>query len=154
MFKKIFEYFGYTVVKSADYHDSSSLLLDKAGLMAEVNQLKKKLQQAEVSLQAYANGKPVIDIIVGDPSPKDKKERALYVAAVAGLHRDILEPKLKQMIANTLRLLEEATNDREYDQALKGACYALRELIRWGDLMVNEQLALQAEGKESAEEKN
>jgi len=90
--------------------------------------------------------KDLIDVSARDPSPTDKEARALYVSQVAGIYKEILEPKLKQMITRAHDMLEEASNDREYDQAIKGTIYAFRELMRWGELMVSEQVDNQNNG--------
>lgn len=115
--------------------------------LAEIASLKEDKARLERELEAEKKRGvfPRIDVNLGDPSPVDSKERALYVAQVAGLHKEILEPKLKQMISNIHQLLGEATNDREYDQALKGALYFAWEFIRWGNMMVGEQIAIQTQ---------
>lgn len=84
-----------------------------------------------------------VPIDVGDPSPVEPEMRKEYVARVAGLHTDIFRPKLMQMISVAYKLLEDPDNPKLSDQALKGAIYAFREIIRWGDMMVNEQMANQ-----------
>lgn len=82
-----------------------------------------------------------IDIELRDPVPTDAEKRRLYVGAVAGLHNDILRPKLMLMISKIRELMDSSDNSRDYDQALKGGSYALFEIIRWGDLMVSEDKA-------------
>ncbi len=86
----------------------------------------------------------IIDMDLGDPSPKDTENRKLYVAQVAGIHKEILEPKFRQMISATHALMEPTDNERDYDLILKGVCYALREMLRWGESMVNEQMSYQS----------
>lgn len=83
----------------------------------------------------------MFDVFAGDPIPKDTHARRQYVSQVAGVYKDLLEPKLKHMISATLFDVGQLSNSRDDDMALKGAVYALRELMRWGDIMVNEALA-------------
>lgn len=85
--------------------------------------------------------KPIIDIFAGDPAPTDGQKRREYVAQVASLYKGILEPKLKHMLGNAAVLLEPADNDREFDQAVKGTMFAIREFMRWGQVLVNEDTA-------------
>ncbi len=85
-----------------------------------------------------------IDFNIGDPIPTDPEKRRLYVGAVAGLHIDILRPKLQLMIAKVRELMDVPENSRETDLSLKGGSYALQELIRWGELMVSEDQAYNA----------
>lgn len=106
---------------------------EKKELVAQVFELERKLKNREF-----------IDIGIGDPMPVDSKERRLYVGAVAGLHKEILRPKLMQMIAKTREALDEQENTRDHDLLLKGTSYALFEIIRWGDLMASEDQAYNA----------
>lgn len=105
------------------------------------NELQSKLDSIEVARKAVE----AIDVFDGDPIPLDSVKRREYVSQVAGLHTDILEPKLKHMISRSLLLLEDSTNDREFDLAVKGAIYFAREFIRWGNLMVSEQIQNQVD---------
>ena len=114
-------------------------------VIKERNELKDKLKSKDFSIITN----------IGDPSPLDKIQRNLYVGQVAGLYKDILEPKLKHMISKLFVMLKEATNDRDYDQSLKGAIYFGEEMILWGNRMINEQLAIQTEQNNSSpEDKN
>lgn len=143
MVKKVAEILGLRFVSRKAYRDFS---LKKAEGIVVNEKLKKQLNEALVTiaqLKAQVRKNDIIDVKIGDPSPIDKVKRSGYVSQVAGLHKQILEPKLKQMISNMHLLLEEATNDRETDQTLKGAIFLAWELIRWGDSMVNEQVANQ-----------
>lgn len=147
MFKRIYNYFGYSLVKKEDHDKMSEVMLSSAQRALEIDSLKQRLEGAFAVINSFKNKGFVVDSFMGDPSPVDREQRGLYVARVAGLHKDILGPKLKHMISTSLKLLEDSTNDREYDQAVKGAIYSLRELIRWGDAMVNEQLSYQTENR-------
>lgn len=91
----------------------------------------------------------IIDISVGDPTPTDATARREFVATVASLQTNILKPKLLYMIKNAHELLELSDNDRDYDQAVKGTIYALREMIRWGDQCINEHKANALEAQEN-----
>lgn len=150
------------LVSPSEYKELKSWLKDKARLLGEnsslqgrVSDLTSELEKARseinaLKLETKFQRRPLIDAKIGDPSPKDTKERAAYVAQVAGLHHDILKPKIMHMISRLHEMLEEASNDREYDQSIKGAIYFAWEFIRWGEMMVNEQLANQtAQGPSS-----
>ena len=143
-----FKYREYLDVigKSADLQiKNDELRLTLKDVITERNDLRNKLKSKDFSIL----------VKMGDPSPVDKVQRSLYVAQVAGLHKDILEPKLKHMISNTFQMLKSSTNDRDYDQSLKGAIYFAEELILWGNNMVNEQIAIQTEQNNSSpEDKN
>lgn len=134
----------YTIVKTAE----SAPYVRSMELLDQVNRLEAKnarLEREKAELEKIANQKPVqIDFVGHDPVPTDKEARKQYVASVAALHTDILKPKLEHMISNAYLMLEESSNERSLDQAIKGAIYAFREFIRWGESMVNEQLANQA----------
>lgn len=144
----ISRYLPFKLISNEDFEKLQKHSLREANLLVEVQELKDELRtvgedNARLEREKRATMYPVIDFNMGDPSPVDSVQRALYVAQVAGLHKDILEPKLKQMISSTHQLLSEASNDRDFDQALKGALYFAWEFIRWGDRMVNEQVAIQ-----------
>lgn len=89
-----------------------------------------------------------INVFDGDTEPVDSQKRRVYVSQVAGAHKDILEPKLKSMLSKTFMLLEPSDNDRDFDQAVKGAIYFGRELLRWGERMVNEHVSYQTQSNE------
>lgn len=116
----------------------------------KVIQLEGELGRAKeyiAKLEELAKNKIVresLDINLVDPIPADKEKRRLYVGAVAGLHNDILRPKLLLMIAKVREALAREENTREQDLQLKGTEYALWEIIRWGDLMLSEDKAYTA----------
>lgn len=83
----------------------------------------------------------ILDVNVGDPSPIDTEQRKEYVARVAGLHKDILQPKIKQMISSIYKDMEFVENSRETDLILKGVIYALKEIDNWANLMISEHVA-------------
>lgn len=132
--KSNYEKFQHAAEREAE------LLVKLDGVQSEFLVIAKELDSVK---KAVKQKRLPIDPRVGDPSPLDSEQRVLYVAQVAGLHKDILEPKLRQMISSLYQLLEEASNDREYDQAIKGAIYFAWELIGWGNRMVSEQVAIQ-----------
>lgn len=132
--------------------DESVKLAEARGraFMLESELAKVKLEKA--NLETRLAHKEIIDIKMGDPAPVDSEKRALYVAKVAGLHVEILKPKLKQMISTAHTLLEDSSNDREFDQSVKGGIYMLYEILRWGEMMVNEQIANQTNQNPSLED--
>jgi hypothetical protein len=118
-------------------------------LIAERIALKKQVaylsdQVFELSAKVKT---PFVDADLGDPIPIGSEARKLYVATVAGLHKDILEPKLKFIIANIHKAMEEEGNTDKINNMWVGAIYCARELLRWGDRMVNEQVANQTNSK-------
>lgn len=144
-------FFKFKIVRNTDYDNMKRFLVDKADVIAtnallekELHRVQSELLEVKKKLSVEQKKQVLIDMDLGDPAPTDKETRALYVAQVAGLHKEIIEPKLKHMISKMHGLLEDATNDRDFDNALKGAVYFAREFMRWGDMMVNEQIANQA----------
>ncbi len=117
------------------------------GRIEELNSENIELKESLIKLNTLGN-KEIVDVFLGDPSPVDVEEYKLYVARVAGLYQDILCPKIKYMISQSHHLLKESSNDRDYDQAIKGAIYALSEIMRWGESMVNKQIAIQTQEKD------
>jgi len=112
-------------------------------LSDENSTLKKEIEILKKKVARYVE-REWVDTNIGDPIPDDPEKRRSYVGMVAGLHNEILRPKLQLMIANFRKLLDVAENPRDFDQALKGGSYALQELIRWGDLMCSEDQAYTA----------
>lgn len=82
-----------------------------------------------------------VPVSVGDPLPVDKEQRRAFVGAVAGLHNEVLRPKLLQMISEAREIMDNEDNTHEQDLMLKGTSHAFWELLRWGDAIVNEDQA-------------
>jgi hypothetical protein len=142
MIKKILNKFGYILKSESDeklrgVHEMyesqiSTLDREKNILELELIALRKKEEES----------KPIFDFNIGDPIPGGDARKG-YVASVAGFYKDILEAKLKQMIAVSYTMLEETSNDRDFDLILKGVVYSFRDLMKWGEIMYNEQVANQ-----------
>ena len=139
--------FGYKFIKKEE--------LKKIKDQSSTDQLERvrvqnNLREAESALNSLSSlEKPIpLDAFLKDPVPDDTEERKMYVAKVAGLHTEILRSKLEHMISGSANCLKDWANDTDMDMKLKGVIYALEEIIRWGDAMVNEQIANQIEDKE------
>lgn len=94
-----------------------------------------------------------LDTKIHDPEMGTEAMK-LYAGQVAGLHTDILKPKFESMIAACHVLLEDPDNSQELDAILKGSVYALREIIKWGDSMVNLQTSYMNNQDPSREDSN
>jgi len=125
--------FGYTFIKSSDLSKLKGDYLNQ----------KLEYQYIESELEKIKKLRSRIDVKLGDPAPIDQEKRAQYVSMVADLHKEILKPKLLQMISTSQFLLSGTDNTRELDLNLKGAIYAFWEILHWGDRMTNEQVANQ-----------
>lgn len=134
---------GFKIVSRKEYEK----LLNQLGQVIELSAKSSSLEAENKKLLALTNAiqteLPNIDVDLGDPAPVDSAERKSYVGMVAGLHKDILAPKLKQMISTLRKELDNVGNSRELDLYLKGVSYAFGEILIWGQAMVNEQLANQ-----------
>lgn len=118
-------------------------------------QLEKENAELKQALSKSLFTKEYIDINIGDPLPTDPTKRREYVSAVAGIHTLILRKKLLSMISTSRAILEKQENDPIYDQAVKGAIFGLWEIIRWGDLMVSEDISLSSgDNPSKPEDKN
>lgn len=120
----------------------------------QISQLKDEqliLRAKLISLEHLEAEKPkeIIDIEIGDPTPTDSEARKIYVATVAGFFKNIMEPKLKYMLSYLHNRFEEQDSERDFDLILKGAAYSYRELIKWGNTMINEQISNQTDISES-----
>lgn len=149
MNKILRKFFGCELVRSKkipDFAKAAKAVVERDDLKEEVRKLREEL---DTKIAKY----PVVDINVGDPAPKDKEDRALYVAAVAGFHKNYLKPKISQMISTSNDLLNEIANERDLDLVLKGSVYCLKEFDRWGDAMISEQVGNQV-GVNPASEKD
>jgi hypothetical protein len=126
-------------------------IVEQARLTVRNVELLREIKRLESEIGSYQKRNvQIIEIDLGDPTPVGKEERKLYTAQVAGIFREILEPKLKQMISSAFLLMENESNSHEMDLQIKGTIYALREMMRWGDKMVNETVADQAGDSPSA----
>ncbi len=140
MLEKILERFGYVPVSKLEE------TVDAVRKMAnERNVLKAEI----VTLRTREEkDRPIIDTNIGDTTPTDSEARKMYVASVAGFFKNIMEPKLKEMISVAHNVLEERDSDRDFDLILKGIIYSYRDLIRWGESMLNEQISYTANKEE------
>lgn len=140
MLEKILERFGYVPVSKLE--DTIEAVKRMAN---ERNVLK-----AEIVTLRTREGKErsIIDTNIGDTTPTDSEARKMYVASVAGFFKNIMEPKLKEMISVAHNVLEERDSDRDFDLILKGIIYSYRDLIRWGESMLNEQISYTANKEE------
>lgn len=145
MLKKILKKIGYI---SYEEHQRKLEALAENGALA-IEGLKKEILQLKLVVQSYEKEEqekiPLIDSTIGDPTPTKSEERKMYVANVAGFFKGIMEKKLNHMISNLHNMLEERDSDRDFDLVLKGVAYAYRELIKWGNAMVNEQVSYQTQ---------
>lgn len=140
MFKKILQ--KLHLITEADHKKIvEGLIGEMAAMQSEHMALRAKV--ATMVEPEEVKEKTVIDVSLGDPIPQDTDTRKMYVATVAGFFKEILEPKLKYMISNVHNMFEEVGNDRDFDLILKGVTYSFREMIKWGESMVNEQVANQ-----------
>jgi len=144
MLKKILNKLGYikeslhvSTVATLGNHISQ---LEKENLILRTEVTSFRTQEKKLT--------PVIDISLGDPIPQDTESRKVYVATTAGFFKQILEPKLKYMLSNLHNMLEERDSDRDFDLILKGVAYSFRDLIKWGEAMVNEQISNQIDNPE------
>lgn len=112
----------------------------------ENTQLREKVATLSKRVEELSSETVLIDPFIGDVEPKDEKERKIYVATIAGVFKDFFAPKWKQMIAAAHLLMEDSENTHDTDMKLKGAVYALREHLFWGDRIVNEHVANLSEG--------
>jgi len=112
-----------------------------------------RTENAALKLRKQAE-RPVIDPLLGDPTPKDTTERKMYVAGVAGFYHDYFERKLMSMLGEVRMQLEKFDSTlssdgtrihgytpQEFDLILKGTANALWLLHDWGEQMRNEHVA-------------
>jgi len=124
----------------------------KKNYAQEVEAVATRLAAQEDVQKQAAHKKILVDTSIADPEPNGGDERREYVAKVAELHTTIYKPKLLKMMNNSYELLGEPGNDQETDTMLKGAIYSFKELILWGDSMVNEDIAYKVGDAPSEEE--
>lgn len=100
-------------------------------------------------LKAFKNDRQfVIDAFVGSPEPSgeaEKSKRRDYMGRVAGFHADILAPKLREMISTTLRMFEDEDVVDSKQHLVKGALFAFREMMLWGDNCTTEHVSVSAD---------
>ena len=118
------------------YSDNLKARLEKDVLIERV----KSLQEERDSLVSQL-GKTHWDIVadMSDPSPVDTEEYKACVSEVAGFHTRVLQPKMLHSISMAYKLMEDSS-DHSFNDRLKGTVYGLREIMRWGESMVNKQL--------------
>lgn len=145
--KRIFmKWFG--VVSKYDYEGAS---LDVDRLERENIQLRMRVQDLESQVKKM---RPIVAVDEGDPAPFDSAKRKLYIAQVAGFHKDILAPKLKHLIRLMREEFEKVNRDtfgytqQEYDLYLKGAINFGWLLNDWGDHAINEVISYTQEPSE------
>jgi hypothetical protein len=144
MLNKIFSKFGYVPqVKVDEIISNYSQAIIK--ITNEKNLLKAEIASLKESIPDEKN---LFDVFMADPIPADSEERKMYVSSVAGFYTQILKKKIHHMISVMHNILEEQTNDRDFDLINKGVIYSFREFLKWGDAMVNEQVANQNQGRE------
>ena len=139
MLQKILLKIGYVPVVNYVHADDFRRMVEQK----EKENLVLRIEAA--SLKGKSESKPVFDVSLGDPTPTDTDARKAYVAQVAGFFKGVMEPKVNYMISVTHKMLEEAGSDRDFDLILKGVVYSFREFLKWGEVMVNEQVANQIE---------
>lgn len=133
--KKILMKWLDVVPRSELEAEKEKSLLLKADLIALQNEKKRE--------------RPIIAVDEGDPSPSDSAKRKMYVAQVAGFHKDIQSPKIKHLIRNMREEFEKVNRDtfgysqQEYDLYLKGAINGLWLLYDWGEQAINEMVSYQ-----------
>lgn len=98
--------------------------------------------------------RPIIAVDEGDPAPLDTAKRKMYMAQVAGFHKDILSPKLKHFVRLMREDFEKVNRDtfgysqQDYDLYLKGAINGFWLLHDWGDAAINEMISYTQEPEE------
>lgn len=127
MIKKILKKIGFITRKEG---------LD---LRQEIFLLKEQARKVETK------PRPVVDINIADPSPGERVARKEYISRAAAFHKDILDEKLKSMMAEVRHELTMVDNTSKMDDILKGTNNALLLLQDWGENCVNEMISYQAE---------
>lgn len=136
---KIIEFETFRLQKNLEIIDLKNLITEKQNA---IRKLKEELEEIKSSREIVIDpyiGDPTIDPM--NPEPSKAQERREYVAKVAGLHREILAPKIKQMISRLHSDLENVDNETKHDFILKAAVYVLKELILWGNAMESEHMS-------------
>lgn len=84
-----------------------------------------------------------VDIPIDDGSPVDQDQRKEYTARVSGFFSDIMEARIKYMIGQQMKMLQNPDNSREADLFIKANINALSLLLDWGDECLNEYMSYQ-----------
>ncbi len=142
MLEKIFHYLGYLPKK--DFDEKSTQLMTLSGENLKLRSEIKVLRGVEL---------PFISIDDGEQIPIDQEERKLYVAQIAGFHKDIMDKKILAMIAGVRAQLGklDSTLDnngrkitqyspQDFDLILKGTENAFWLLHDWGKEMISEHM--------------
>lgn len=140
--EKVVRFFGYDIADTRKDLEIVRLRQEKSRLEAANIDLSKQIEDLQDNTIAEM---PTVDMSDPDKKERSKEERQNYVGKVAGLHKDVLEPKIKFMISNSYKALEDTSNDRDLDMAIKGMIYTFREIKSWGDRMVAEQSSYRSE---------
>lgn len=120
----------------------------------EIEKENLKLQSELIAVRSelkQITNRPYIDMNAHDPIPDDREKRVLYVAAVAGSHKDIYGPKILRMISDMREEFEKVNREtfgytpKDYDLYLKGAINGYWLIFEWGERMINEQISNQQE---------
>lgn len=111
---------------------------EKNLLKAENISLQESLRKAQ---------RVLVEVDMGNPIPLGSEERKMYVAAVAGFFKDILQPRILYMISRLHNTLEEA--DQSQDERLKGSLDTWRALLHWGNEAINEHVSNLNESNEN-----
>ena len=149
--KKILKIFG--LIHTSDRaKEIEGLRKDIELLQSDVKNRNEEILQLKatnISLIEKKVVRPEIPIDLGDPSPSDGEKRQLYVASAAGFHKDILAPKILQVIGGLRESFEKIDSNTfgmkrfDYDLYLKATINSLWLLYDWGESMINEQIANQ-----------
>lgn len=142
------KFLSWTVVKSSELAKRDAALTEAKRQIEALDKLSKEYQHQVKTLREFKEEEKLKDLIhidVGDPTPDNPEARKMYIGRVAGFYRDILKAKCVQMISVFHKLLEEETNDRETDLYLKIGIFVCRDLMKWGEQAVGEQISYQTE---------
>lgn len=126
---------------------------------SELEKAQQKIVSLKAELLALQNEKkmerPIIAVDETEPVPSDTAKRKMYIAQVAGFHKDVLSPKLKHMIRTMREEFEKVNRDtfgysqQEYDLYLKGAINGFWLLHDWGEAAINEMISYTQEPSET-----
>lgn len=123
---------------------------------AQILHLSKQLIEKEAAILGYERRArkniSVIDAGVEDPAPSEDATRYEYAISVSNFYKDILEKKLRHMIALVREQQDmiyaevpQGMTRSEYDNFLRGTSNAFRLLMDWGELMSGEVSRIELE---------